>query len=307
MLFIVSDNSDPCFNLAVEEMLLKKNEEYLLIAINRRSVVAGKHQCIHREVNTRFITENSIPVVRRISGGGTVFHDEGNLNYTLIRNCEEGKQIDFPRYTRPILDFLTSLGISPVMEGSDVKVNGFKISGNAEHVYRNRVLHHGTLLWDASLGSMRNCIRKDTSAYITRAVASRPSSVMNLHTLVSQFHDIYEFRKAMIAFLSEFFHEIIHYSLLPEEIREANLLSAKYRTWEWNYAYGPEYQFETNIVSEGRQAECRISVKDGLIKEAHTDNEQLKSVFQKLAGIRHMPEDLRRVLGDIGVDVFDLF
>lgn len=309
MLCIVSDSSDPCFNLAVEEMLLKKNkEEYLILAINGRSVVSGKHQCIHREVNTRFITENNIHVIRRISGGGTVYHDEGNLNYTFIRNCEEGKQIDFPRYTRPILDFLTSLGISPVMEGSDIKLNGFKISGNAEHVYRNRVLHHGTLLWDASLDILRNCIRKDTSAYKTRAVASRPSSVMNLSILVSQIHDMNEFRNAMISFLTESFPAIKLCLLSSDEIREADLISAKYRTWEWNYAYGPEYELVKTIIFRDAQVKCRISVKDGLIIEAESESEHLKTLFRKIAGVRHMPEDIRRVLGeDVEVDVFDLF
>lgn len=309
MLCILSASSDPCFNLAVEEMLLKKRkEEYLLLAINGRSVVSGKHQCIHREVNTRFVTENSIPVIRRITGGGTVFHDEGNLNYTFIRNCREGRQIDFPKHTKPLIDFLTSLGITPVMEGSDVKVNGFKISGNAEHVFRNRVLHHGTVLWDASLDLLRNCIRKDTSAYITRAVASRPSSVMNLSRLVNQFHSIEAFREAMVTYFLETIPGIEFYSLSSEESREAVEIAAKYRTWEWNYAYGPEYEFVRNIVFGGSRVECRLIVKDGLIKEAVSESEEKKTTFQKLAGIRHMPEDIRIILGaDVEVDVFDFF
>lgn len=308
MLCIVSDSLDPCFNLAVEEMLLKKRkEEYLLLAINGRSVVSGKHQCIHREVNTRFVTQNGIPVIRRISGGGTVFHDEGNLNYTFIRNCQEGKQIDFPKHTKPLIDFLISLGITPVIEGSDVKVNGFKISGNAEHVYRNRVLHHGTVLWDASLDTLRNCIRKDTSSYVTRAVASRPSSVTNLSELVNQLHNIEEFRDAMVTYLLDTIPGIKFFSLSSEESREAGEIASKYRTWEWNYAYGPEYQLEKSIIFRGSHAKCRINVKDGLIMEADTDNGRLKKTFQKLAGTRHMPEDMQKALGDVVADVFDLF
>ena len=151
------------------------------MAINDPSVIIGKHQAAHREVNTKFVTENKIPVIRRISGGGTVFHDQGNLNFTFIRQSEEGKQVDFRKYTRPVIDFLVSLGIDAKFEGkNDIKVDGLKISGNAEHVHRNRVLHHGTLLFSSSIDMLRNSIRTDKSCYTTRAVGSNPSSVMNL-------------------------------------------------------------------------------------------------------------------------------
>ncbi len=102
MFLINLESHDPFFNLALEEVLLKNSkEEYLILGINDPSVIIGKHQAAHREVNTKFITENQIPVIRRISGGGTVFHDPGNLNFTFIKNSEEGKQVDFRMYTTP--------------------------------------------------------------------------------------------------------------------------------------------------------------------------------------------------------------
>jgi lipoate-protein ligase A len=153
MFCIITESDDPSFNLAVEELLLKnRNNEYLILGINKPSVIIGKHQSAHREINTRFVTENNIPVIRRISGGGTVFHDKGNLNFTFIRQSEAGKQIDFRKYTKPVIDFLYSLGVEAKFEGkNDLKTDGLKISGNAEHVHRNRVLHHGTLLFSTSL------------------------------------------------------------------------------------------------------------------------------------------------------------
>ncbi len=182
MFLINLKTHDPYFNLALEEVFLKcRDSEYLILGINDPSVVIGKHQVAHREVNTKFITRNNIPVIRRISGGGTVFHDGGNLNFTFIRESEEGKQVDFKKYTWPVIHFLNSLGINANLEGkSDIKVDGLKISGNAEHVYRNRVLHHGTLLFSSSINSLRNSIREDKSCYVTRAVNSNPSSVINL-------------------------------------------------------------------------------------------------------------------------------
>ena len=193
MFCINLESNDPFFNLAIEEFLLKNSkEEYLILYVNSPSVIIGKHQTGHREVNTRFVTENNIPVIRRISGGGTVYHDHGNLNFSFIRQCETGKQVDFIKYTKPVIDFLKYLGLEAKFEGkNDLKIDGLKISGNAEHVHRNRVLHHGTLLYNTSLDSLRNSIRKDISQYSSRAVASNPSHVVNLNEKLNCFNDIY--------------------------------------------------------------------------------------------------------------------
>ena len=107
------ESNDPFFNLAIEELLLKsKNDDYLILGINNPSVIIGKHQSAYCEINTKFVFENNIPVIRRISGGGTVFHDKGNLNFTFIRQSEAGKQVDFRKYTLPVIEFLLSLGIT---------------------------------------------------------------------------------------------------------------------------------------------------------------------------------------------------
>src|SRR5450759_4199757 len=174
MFCINLNTNDPFFNLAIEEYLLKNSkEEYLILGINKPSVIIGKHQSAHREVDTKFVLENNIPVIRRISGGGSVFHDNGNLNFTFICQSEDGKQVDFRKYTKPVIEFLLSLGLETKFEGgNDLKIDGLKISGNAEHVHRNRVLHHGTLLFSTSLDMLRNALRKDSSHYTTRAVES---------------------------------------------------------------------------------------------------------------------------------------
>ena len=189
MICINPDTTDPFFNLAIEELLLKSyNEEYLLLYVNSPSVIIGKHQSGHREVNTRFVYENQIPVIRRISGGGTVFHDSGNLNFCFILRSEQGKQVDFRKYTQPVIDFLASIGVNASFEAkNDLKVDGLKISGNAEHIHGDRVLHHGTLLFSTSLDMLRKSIRKDPSNYISRAVVSNPSPVTNLNGIINSF------------------------------------------------------------------------------------------------------------------------
>lgn len=312
MYYIFSDSHNPVFNLAVDEILLKKSSgEFLIVGINSPVVVAGKHQCVHRETDTKFISESNIPLIRRISGGGTVYHDQGNLNFSFILNSEKGKQIDFARYTRPVIDFLRDTGLNAVLHGSDIRVNGIKISGNAEHVYHNRVLHHGTILFNASLENLRNCIRKDTSSYTTRAVPSNPAHVGNLSEMTDRFSSIDELGTAMIEYLMKSDPVASFYSLNTEEKTGAEALAAsKYMKWEWNYAYGPEYQLIKEISIEGRLIKIVISVTGGMIEKCEAEgDDKYRQAFRKLAGCRHMPADIRVLMRNDGIeiDIFEFF
>jgi lipoate-protein ligase A len=296
MFCIILDSHDPFFNLAIEEFLLKNREEdYFILGINKPSLIIGKHQSAHREVNTKFITENNIPVIRRISGGGTVYHDTGNLNFTFIKQSEPGKQVDFLKYTQPIIDFLFSVGVEAKFGGkNDLKVNGLKISGNAEHVYRTRVLHHGTLLFSASLDLLKNSLRKDTSCYSSRAVVSNPSPVTNLNEITSTFSDIYEFRSGLMEYYLLNFHGADKYKLSERDLEDAETLAvSKYRTWEWNWAYGPEYQFNNKFKYKGEQIYCRLYIKDGIIRECIlSGSSDLEALAGKLIGHRHMVQEM---------------
>ena len=293
-------STDPFFNLAVDEYLLKNSrEEFLILGINERSVIIGKHQCTHRETDTKFITLNSIPVIRRITGGGTVFHDTGNLNFSFILNSRDGRQIDFRKYTLPVIGFLSSLGIEAEFGGkNDLLAGGLKISGNAEHVYRDRVLHHGTLLFNASLEMLRGSLRKDTSGYKTRAVRSNPSPVINLAGMLRGVDTIKDFRSLMLNWFLENNPGSVTVELTSEENERIRLLAdTKYQTWEWNYAYGPEYQFSNRFEYKGKDTMCDLSVKDGIVWESDIKGSmELEKVCKNLIGCRHMMEDLQQVL-----------
>jgi len=302
-------STDPFFNLALEEILLKnRKEEFLILGVNDPSVVIGKHQVLHREVNTRFVTEKNIPVIRRISGGGTVFHDNGNLNFSFIIQSEAGKQVDFRKYTLPVISFLSSLGVEANLEGkNDLKVNGFKISGNAEHIHRNRVLHHGTLLFNTSLDLLRNSLRKNTGNYTSKAVESNPSPVINLKEKLNDIKDMIQIRSMMMSWFLNNIPDAEMYSLGEEESAEAEALAdSKYRTWEWNYAYGPEYHFNNRFEIDRKQYSCNIFVKDGIIWECAIErDEKLSTVAKNLIGIKHMPADLLRVFRENSVAMTD--
>jgi lipoate---protein ligase len=299
MYCISLESYDPHFNLAIEELLLKNSkEEFLILGINDLSVIIGKHQSGPREINIKFTHENQIPVIRRISGGGTVFHDRGNLNFTFIRQSESGKQVDFLKYTQPVIDFLRSFGVEARLEGkNDLKVDGYKISGNAEHIHGTRVLHHGTLLYSTSLDKLRNSLRKDSSCYNSRAVASNPSPVINLNQKITRFRDIDELRSEMMNFFLKKFPENIPYRLNETEILQArSMADSKYRTWEWNWAYGPEYTFNNSFKINGMQHSCYLQVRDGIIVESNIEgSDKMKIASKKLIGCRHMVDDLSEV------------
>lgn len=313
---IILPSSDPYFNLAADEFLLRNSgDEFFLLSINERSVITGKHQIPHRETDTRFITEHGIPVIRRISGGGTVFHDPGNLNFTFILNSSEGKQIDFRKYTLPVISFLDSLGIDARFEGkNDLKVGGLKISGNAEHVFRNRVLHHGTLLFSADLDFLGRCIRKDTSVYETRGVSSNPSPVTNLAGMLGSIRDTFHFRDLMIKwFLANQPGSFISSISDNETSMISELSETRYKSWEWTYAYGPPYRLRKVFNYGGKEASCDLSVKDGLIIKCNlTGDGDLEKAGKKLEGCRHIVRAVREILGkenifNQGFDVFNLF
>jgi lipoate-protein ligase A len=310
MYCILSGTKDPCLNLAVEEFLLKNSkEEYLILSINDTSVIVGKHQPVHREINTKYVTEHGIPVIRRITGGGTVFHDAGNLNYTFISQVEEGKQIDFRKHTKPVIDFLHSAGIDARLEGkSDIKVDSLKISGNAEHVFRNRVLHHGTLLFSASMETLRGSIRKDYSSYLSRGVNSNPSPVANLSEMLPGFNGINEFRERIMEWFIDYFSGLEVVALNESELAAAKELAAsKYNTWEWNYAYGPEYNFTNSFLYKGSMVNCRLYVKEGTIRDCIAEgHSELAKISDLLTGTRHMPGDIKGCLEAAGIDI-DVF
>lgn len=313
---IILPSGDPFFNLATDEFLLRNSSgEYLILSINERSVIIGKHQLPHRETDTRFVTGHEIPVIRRISGGGTVFHDPGNLNFSFILNSTEGKQVDFRKYTAPVISFLASLGIDARLEGkNDLKVGGLKISGNAEHVFRNRVLHHGTLLFNADLHFLGKCIRKDTSVYETRAVNSNPSPVTNLCGMLGSVRDTRHFRDLMLDWFLRNYPGTMVSTLSDTEVRLIGELAGnRYRNWEWNFAYGPPYIFRNQFRYGDTEAGCEISVKNGIISDCRiSGHPDLEQAGLRLRGCRHMISDVREILGKEGIfnrgfDVFNLF
>ncbi len=250
---ILLPSTDPCFNLAAEEYLLQNGEgDIRLLWQNSRSVIIGKNQNTWAEVNVPYTEKNGIAVVRRLSGGGAVFHDLGNVNYTFI-TAYDGSGIDFARFTAPILNVLRRLGVPAELGGrNDILADGRKISGNAQAVVRRpdgtaRQLHHGTLLFGADLSALAESLIVHPEKIRTKGIVSVRSRVANIR-------DFSDFPKevdvgAFIALLAAEIGEGGEIDALTaaEEDGIRALAAAKYRTWEWNF--GASARHETELTA----------------------------------------------------------
>jgi len=299
----ISTNRDIYFNLALEEYLLMHQEhDFFILWQSEPAVVVGKHQNTLAEINYRYIIENGIHVARRLSGGGTVYHDQGNLNFTYIANGETGKMVDFRRFIGPVIDFLGTLGLK-AEQGmkNEILTSGKKISGNAEHVFKNRVLHHGTLLFHTDLNLLRECLRVVPGRYKDRAVQSNRSSVINISECLSDGMDMASFEKALMGFmLTRFEGELVEPGE-PELNAVSGLASSKYRSWEWVFGWSPDYELRSAFQIQNIDCQILVKVHRGIIKECFLESQQIPGedlgrLIRLLKDCRHEADQIIRVL-----------
>ena len=307
MFYINSVSTNPFFNLALEEYVLKsQSNDFFLLYSNEPSIIIGKHQNALSEINLEFIIENKLKVARRLSGGGAVFHDLGNLNYTFISNSETGNHVNFKKFSQPILEVLNNIGVPAVLEGkSDLKINGLKFSGNAEHVYKKRVLHHGTLLFSSQLTLLKNALADNSQCYLSKAVKSNRSSVTNISDFLSGNMNIVDFKDLISEYINENNPGITEYILSPLDIKEIeSLVYSKYATWEWNFAYAPDYIFKKNIEIKSCEIKVEIEVVKGIIihvkiDSSFLDKNQISTLEKILVGLPHRVETLGSSINQI--------
>ena len=250
MLCILPGSSDPYFCLATEEYLLRNfTEDIFMLWQSHDTVVVGKHQNAMAEIDYRYTREQGIKIARRISGGGTVFHDQGNVNFTFIRNVAGPHEISFSHFTRPIVEALATMGVRAETSGrNDLLVEGKKISGNAEHVFKNRVLHHGTLLYQSNLATLGNAIRVVPGKYVGKAVQSNRSIVANIADFMKEAIPIAQFiEKIMEHQLNSSPNCKMHQFSSDDHSKISKLAKEKFETWEWQFGYSPAYSFINKV------------------------------------------------------------
>jgi len=318
MLILDSAHTDPVFNIAAEEYLLKETlNDIAFFYINEPSIIIGKHQNAYAESNLDFVSKNNIRLVRRISGGGTVWHDEGNLNFSFILNGEEGKLVNFREYARPILDFLQDQGVDAYFgERNEILVDEQKISGNAEHVFRNRVLHHGTLLFSSDLDALSESLKVNPLKYEDKAVKSIPGNVANIIDFLPLKTDITGFRTSLIDYFQRIHPDSSRYTLNDaDKKRISELAGDKYSSWEWNYGYSPPYRLSRKFELGDLPVYLDLRVEKGMIQKIHIlaegmDPEHVEALKKQLTGTAHEPESVRTICREGGffkgskIDIF---
>ncbi|MBE7063561.1 MAG: lipoate--protein ligase [Ruminococcaceae bacterium] len=297
MLYIESPVTDPHWNLALEEHLFSgKSEEVFMLWQNSSSIIIGKNQNAMAEIDYSYVTKENIPVVRRLTGGGAVYHDLGNLNFTYIVNREGFG--DYIGFTKTLREYLASLGLSAEVSGrNDVLVDGKKISGNAQYSKQGRLLHHGTILIGADMTHLSRALRPDEEKIKSKGIRSVQSRVTNLGPLLSM--DVEVFRAGFAAFVSK--SEDMQPYILSAEDRAAvdKLVKEKYGTFAWNYGYSPKYAFHTRQRFPGGGVEVFLDIRDGIIRDAKIFGDFLGDAVplaEGLRGLAHNAETLRKAV-----------
>ncbi len=272
MYCIAHDYTDPAFNLAAEEYVLKNfKENAFMLWRNENAIIVGQHQNTLAEINVDHVKEKDISVIRRLSGGGAVFHDLGNLNFTFIMNAEKGKDkvADFKSYTMPILEVLQKLGVNARFEGrNDLVIDGKKFSGNAEHIYKNRILRHGTLLFSSVMNDLHLALKVNPLKYQGKAVKSVRSRVTNISDHLPEKMDVLQFRDFIMNHIMENFAGSHIYEFSEEDLENIReLVDEKYGTWDWNFGHSPNYNLQKAFKSNGGFVEVHMDVHKGKVKE----------------------------------------
>ena len=291
MFYYISKSNQAAFNQATEEYFLKNFEEdFYMLYRNKAAVIIGKHQNTLAEINLHKCEEEGIEIIRRLSGGGTVFHDEGNLNYCFISKGTKGELINFKKYSQPVIDVLQSLNVNAKFEGkSDLTIDGMKFSGNASHIYRSKVMQHGTMLFSSDLSRLNSLLKVNPLKFKDRGVRSIRSRVTNISDHLASPLKIDELQSEIVKHMQNQFPEVKEY-ILTQADQEAiqKLMDEKYLKWEWNFGYSPKYKFERLIsFANGNILEIELDIEKGRIVRA-----EIHGNCTKMGGISNLEEKL---------------
>ena len=310
MLCIGSPYTDPFFNLAAEEVLLKnRTEDYFLLYRNRPSIVVGKHQNTLAEINMSFIEKKGFTVARRISGGGTVFHDLGNVNFAFITSGREGELVDYKKHTRPVIEALKGIGLDVKLgKRNELLLGEKKISGTASHVFKQRVLHHGTLLFSSEMNNLSQALKIKPGKFEDRAVKSVRSEVTNIRDHLTEILEVDTFQQLLFQSIMQSMKGALPYQYSKNDLDEIRKLKeSKFSSWDWNFGYSPPYHFSKTLRFGNGEMVLHMNVERGIIQEVRIygdflgskDISGLENIF---LGAIHDPQTVRMRLSDLEVE-----
>ena len=302
--FITHDNNDAFFNLASEEYLLKQTDGfYVYLWINSLAVIVGINQNALEEVNLAYTQSNGIKVVRRLTGGGAVYHDKGNLCYTIIAPYDE-KVNNYVKFTEPVIEYLNELGVKAEFSGrNDIAVNGKKISGNAQTVYNGRIMHHGTILFCSDLEGLTRSLNPSKMKVESKGIKSVRARVTNVSQHLKTPIDINQFKSGL---KQKFLENCTEYQFTKDDICAINkLVDEKYSKYEWNIARSPKGKYSFSNKFAFGIFSLNFDVEKGVIQNANIfgDYFELKPtslLCERLNGIKFDKYDLGKALENAG-------
>lgn len=308
--------TDPTINLALEEYVLQnfgENDTYLLFYINQPSIIIGRNQNTVEEINTEFVDKNDIKVVRRLSGGGAVYHDEQNLNFSFITKDDGDSFHNFEKFTKPLVEVLNKLGVPAELQGrNDLVVHGRKISGNAMFSTRGRMFSHGTLMLDSEIENVVKALKVNKEKIESKGIKSIRSRVANISEFLEEKIAMDEFKALILKHVFEVddIKDVPRYELTEEDWENVyNLSEKRYRNWEWNYGKSPSFNIRQSHKFQSGLVDVRLDVKKGIIENCKIYGDffglgDIDVIEEKLKGVRHERKAIEEALANVDVPYY---
>lgn len=313
LFYLNVQTTDPEFNLALEQYVfdnLPRDYAYFILWQNENAVIVGKHQNTTAEINKHFVQSQGIKVVRRLSGGGAVYHDLGNLNFTFITDAETESELNFKQFCIPVVNALAEVGIKAEVNGrNDITIDGKKFSGNSQYVREGRVMHHGTLMFDSNLLMLEQALNVDPEKVQAKGVKSVRSRVTNIRPYLKQDITLEQFRTILLQHIIQTQSEEAQSYLLTtkDEVAIEQIKSQRYGTWEWNYGFSPP----CTVVKKQRFEGCGFVEAHILLEQEHIAQIHFSGDFfsviepeeltKKLISHRLEWADLQNTLTDVDI------
>ena len=310
MIFIKNDSKDPYFNLALEEYALKEldvDDDFFILWQNENTIVVGRNQNTIEEINSKAVKEKEVNVVRRMSGGGAVYHDFGNINYTFITRSDDDSKHNFKKFTRPIIDALDSLGIKAEFTGrNDITIDDKKISGNAQYYYQNKMLHHGTILFDVNPDILKDVLNVKADKIASKGIKSVKSRVTSISKHLKEPMTSEELRDMLLKFIldTEDVSEKEYVLTDKDIVNIQKLADEKYSTWDWVYGESPKFELQQSKRYKGGNIDIRLNVKNGIITDFKIfgdffGKKDIKEIEELIVNNRFEESHIRNILKDI--------
>lgn len=305
--------TDPYINLAIEEYLLNnfgEEETYLLFYVNRPSIIIGRNQNTVEEINTKYVEEKAIRVVRRLSGGGAVYHDEGVLNFSFITKDDGDSFHNFARFTEPVVEALKALNVPAALEGrNDLLVKGKKFSGNAMFTTRGRMFSHGTLMLDSAIEEVVSSLNVSEEKIKSKGIKSIRSRVTNIADHLKEKITMDQFKEHILkeVFDVEDLADVPRYELTDEDWDNIHKISEeRYQKWEWNYGKSPKFDLKKSHKFPAGLVDVRMNVSKGVIQDCKIYGDffgmgEVKVIEDSLTGVQYRREALEEALADVDV------